>query len=60
MKIFESVGYNTENGNVPFVVGYYVEGDNGLYAFTYSDPHTIDVDIALADYSIVIDPNGRL
>lgn len=56
MRIFESIGYDVENGNTPFVAGYYVEGDNGLYAFTYGDPRTINVDIAPTDYSIDIDP----
>lgn len=55
MKIFESIGFDAGTG-AEFVVGYFIQGDNGLYAFTYSDPRTINVDIAPADYSIAIDP----
>ena len=55
MKIFESVGFDAGIGS-DFVVGYFIQGENSLYAFTYGDPRTINVDIAPADYSIVIDP----
>lgn len=55
MKIFESIGFDAGKG-VECVVGYFIQGDNGLYAFTYGDPRTINVDIAPADYSIAIDP----
>lgn len=55
MKIFKSIGIDTGT-NQEFVVGYFFEGESGLYAFTYSDPRTINVDIAPADYSIAIDP----
>lgn len=51
MKIYESLGYTPESGTNPMVVGYYVEGENGLYAFVAD--YTV-LDGAL--YKIELDP----
>lgn len=56
MKVYKCIGYDVQSGSIQIIAGYYIEGPNGLYAFTYGDPRTINVDIAPADYSIVIDP----
>ena len=34
MKILESLGYTPESGNQPVVIGYFFEGESGLFAFS--------------------------
>ena len=55
MKVYKCIGYDVQSGSIPIIAGYYIEGPNGLYAFTYGDPRTINVDIEPADYSISLD-----
>ncbi|HAT1602819.1 hypothetical protein HPO06_22790 [Klebsiella pneumoniae] len=55
MKVYKCIGYDVQSGSIQIIAGYYIEGPNGLYAFTYGDPRTINVDIEPADYSISLD-----
>lgn len=54
MRIFQCIGYDVQSGSTPVLAGYYIEGDNGLYAFTYGDPRTINVDLSPANYCVEV------
>lgn len=49
MKIFESIGIDTGT-NQEFVVGYFFEGDSGLFAFSQEQEASDDL-----QYNIVLD-----
>lgn len=55
MKVYKCIGYDVQSGSIQIIAGYYIEGPSGLYAFTYGDPRTINVDIEPTDYSIALD-----
>lgn len=52
MKIFKSIGIDTGT-NQEFVVGYFFEGDSGLFAFSQEQEVSDDL-----QYNIELDPNS--
>lgn len=53
MRIFESLGYTPESGVNRIVVGYFFEGENGKYAFSFTKPAS-----SSAKYDIDLDTSA--
>lgn len=52
MRVFESIGIDTGTSR-EFVVGYFFEGENGLFAFSQMQEASDDL-----QYNIILDPNS--
>ncbi|WP_243234178.1 hypothetical protein GOY44_003000 [Klebsiella pneumoniae] len=57
--IYESIGFEPgkpDGIEATYTVGYYIKGENGLYAFTHGDPGSINLDTDIPEYNIELDP----